>query len=71
MPVSEKDNNATENLRNRFKSKSVHLHFGLYLYAKYQGPCQSSSSDILFTRLFLYKMPMSEKGEYANRKFSE
>ena len=33
------------------------------LYAKYQDPSQSSSSDILFTVLFLYKMPVSEKGE--------
>ena len=52
-----------KNLRNRFKIQSVHLHFSLYLYAKYQDPSQSGSSDILFTRLFLYKMPMSKKGE--------
>ena len=59
-----KGSNSTENLRNRFKSlKSVHLHLGLYLYAKYQDPIQSSSSDNLFTRLILYKMPVSEKGE--------
>ena len=64
MPMSEiKENNSTENLRNRFKSKSVHLHFSLYLYAKYQDPSQSGSSDILFIRFFLYKMPMSVKGE--------
>ena len=44
-------------------SKLVHLHFGLYLYAKYQNPSQSGSLDILFTRVFLYKMPVSEKGE--------
>ena len=42
---------------------TVHLHLGQYLYAKYQDPSQSCSSDILFTRLFLYKMPVSEKGE--------
>ena len=35
---------------------------GLTVYVKYQDPIQSSSSDILFTRLFLYKMPVSEKG---------
>ena len=36
-----------------------------YIYAKYQDPSQSGSSDtcILFLRLFLYKMPVSEKGE--------
>ena len=27
------------------------------------GSYQSSSSDILFTRLFLYKMPVSEKSQ--------
>ena len=43
--------------------KSVHLHLGLYLYAKYQDPSQSGSSDILFTKLSLYKMLVSEKGE--------
>ena len=32
-------------------------------HAKYQDPGQSGSSDISFTGLFLYKMPMSEKGE--------
>ena len=52
-----------ENLQNRFKSYSAHLHLGLYLYAMYQDPSQSGSSDILFTRLVLYKMPISEKGE--------
>ena len=30
---------------------------------KYQDPSLSGSKDILFTRLFLYKMPMSEKEE--------
>ena len=49
-----KGNNSTENLRNRFKSISVHLHLDLYLYAKYQDPCLSGSSDILFTRLFIH-----------------
>ena len=58
-----KGNNSTENLRNKFKSSSVHLHLDLYLYVKYQDPSQICSSDILFTRLFLYKMPMSEKGK--------
>ena len=52
-----------ENLQNRFKSLSAHLHLGLYLYTKYQDPSQIGSSDILITRLFLYKMPISEKGE--------
>ena len=41
----------------------VHLHLGLILYAKYQDPSQSGSSVVLFTRLFLYKMHVSEKGE--------
>ena len=58
-----KGNNSTKNLRNRFKIYSVYLHFSLYLYAKYQDPSHSGSSDILFTRLFLDKMPMFEKGE--------
>ena len=57
-----KRSTSTENLRNRFKSISVHLHLGLYLYAKCQLPSQSGYSD-LFTRLFLNKMPVSEKGE--------
>ena len=55
--------NSSEKLLNMFKSESVHLNLGLYLYAKYQDPSESGSSDILFTRLFLYKMPVSEKGE--------
>ena len=38
---------------------------------KYQDPSLSGSSDILFTRLFLYKMPVSEKGGKRNRKFTE
>ena len=50
-----------QNFRNRCKIYSVHLHLGLYLYAKYQDPSQSGSSDILSTRLFLYKMPVSKK----------
>ena len=50
-----KGNNSTENLRNRFNSYSLHLHFNLESYAKYQDPSLSGSSDILFTRLFLYK----------------
>ena len=58
-----KGNNSTQNLQNRFKIQSLHLHLGLYLYAKYQDPSQRGSSDILFTSLFLYKMPMFEKGE--------
>ena len=58
-----KRSNSPKNLRNRFKSYSVHLQLGLYFYAKYQDPSQSDSSDILFTRLFLYKMPVSEKEE--------
>ena len=32
-------------------------------YAKYQDPSKRGSSNILFTRLFLYKMPVSEKGK--------
>ena len=55
--------NSTENLRKRFKSQSVPLHLGLLLYAIYQNLSQSCSSVILFTRLFLYKLPVSEKGE--------
>ena len=49
-------NNSSEKIWNMFKSCSVHLNYGLFLYAKYQDPIQSSSLDILFTRLFLYKM---------------
>ena len=49
-----KGNNSTEHLRNRFKSLSVHLHLGLYLYAKYQDPSLSGFSDILLTRLFIH-----------------
>ena len=63
MPVSKEGNNSSEKLRNMFKSKSAHLNLGLYFYAKYQDPSKNGSSDILFTRLFLYKMPVSEKGE--------
>ena len=33
------------------------------VYAKYYDPSQSCSSDILFTRLFLCKMPESETEE--------
>ena len=58
-----KGNKPTKNFQKRFKSLSVHLHLGLLLYAKYQNPSQTGSSDILFTRLFQYKMPVSEKGE--------
>ena len=58
-----KGNNSTENLQNRFKSQSLHLHLNLHLYAKYQNPSRSGSSDILFTRLFLYQMPMSVQGK--------
>ena len=61
----------TKNFQNRFKSLSVLLHLGLLVYAKYQNPSQIGSSDILFTRLFQYKMPVSEKGEYLNQKFTE
>ena len=53
------ESNSTKNVRNRFKSQSVHLHLGLKLYDKYQDPSQCDSSVILFTRLFLYKMPVS------------
>ena len=38
-----------------------HPQLSLTLYAKYQDPNLSCSSDILFTRLFLYKMCMSKK----------
>ena len=62
-----KGNNSTKTLQKRFKSKSAHLHLGLYLYAKYQDPSQSSSSDILFTMLFLYKMPVSEEGSNSTK----
>ena len=63
MPVLKKGNKPTDNFRNRFKSLSVHLHLGLLLYAKYQNPSQIGFSDILFTMLFQFKMPVSEKGE--------
>ena len=61
-------NNSTGNVRNIFKIESVHLHLNLYLHAKYQDPSQSGSSDILFTRLFLYQMPMPEKGKKTQWK---
>ena len=38
------------------------------LYAKYQNPSKSGSSDILFTRLFLYKMPVSKKSVVTQPK---
>ena len=63
LPRTPLDNNSTENLQNMFKSLSVHLHLSLKLYAKYEDPSLSGSSDILFTRLSLYKMLMSEKEE--------
>ena len=65
-----KGSNSTKNLRNRLKKLSVHLHLGLYSYAKYRDPSQSSSPDILFTRLFLYKTPMSEKGSNSTENSS-
>ena len=63
----ENGSNSTENLRNvrrtgvtqpkiygiGSKLKSVHPHLGLSLYAKYQDPSQSGSSDIFFTRFFI------------------
>ena len=61
--------NSTENLQNIPKSQCVHLHFIFKLYTKYQDPSSSGSSDILFTRLSLYKRHMSEKGEKLNHKF--
>ena len=61
-----KGSNSTENLRNKFKIQSVHLHLGLYLYAKYQDPSQSGSSDILFTRLFLTKCLCPKNGNNSN-----
>ena len=53
------------------KEYNSELHHGIYskvnqfIYtlAKYQDPSQSSYSDISFTRLFLYKVPVSGKGE--------
>ena len=63
----ENSSNSTENLWNRFKSLSLHLYLGLY--AKYQDPSQSCSSIILFNRLFLYKMPVSEIGNKPTENF--
>ena len=63
MPVSEKGELLNRKFSEKVQKLTVRLHLGLYLYAKYQNPSQSGSSDILFTRLFLYKMPMSVKGE--------
>ena len=68
MPVSEKGSSSTKNLRNRFRSETVHLHRSLYLYAKYQDPSLSDSSDIRFTRLFLYKKPGVRKREVTKPK---
>ena len=48
-----------EELRS-LKENNSELHL---VYAKYQDPSQNGSSVILSTRLFLHKMPLSEKGE--------
>ena len=66
-----KGNKPTKIFRKRLKNVSVYLHLGLLLYAKYQNPSEIGSSDILFTRLFQYKMRVSEKGEHLNQKFTE
>ena len=66
-----KGNKPTKNFRNRFKSLSVHLYLGLLLYAKYQNPSQIGSSDILFTRLFQYKIPVSEKGSNSTKNLRD
>ena len=58
-----KGNKPTKNFRIGSKVNQFHLYLGLLLYAKYQDPSQTGSSDILFTRLFQYKMPVSEKGK--------
>ena len=50
------------------KSLWVHPHLSLNLHAKYKEPPLYGSLDILFTGLFRYKMPVSEKGEYLKRK---
>ena len=63
-----KGNNSTENLRNRFKSLSVHLHLNLYLYAKYQDPSLSNSSDILLTRLFIHSRKRGITPEQQDRR---
>ena len=57
-----KGSNSTKNLWNRFKRQSVYLHLGLYLYAKYQDPSQSGSSEILFTRFLYTKCLCPKKG---------
>ena len=59
----EKVNNSTENLQTTLKHYLVHLDLSLKLYAKYQDPSLRGSSDILFTRLFLYKKRMSKNRE--------
>ena len=58
-----KGNNSTENGRTKFKSKPVHLHPSPNLHAISKDPCLCGSLDMLFTSYFLYKMPVSEKGE--------
>ena len=45
------------------KCSKVNLIQFIYLYANYKDLSLCGSSDILLTSLFLYKMPMSEKGE--------
>ena len=54
---SKQGNNSVKNLRKMLRSYSIHLHLSPNLPAKYKDPRLCSSLDMLFTSLFLYKMP--------------
>ena len=60
-----KGNNSTEHLWHRSKRLPVHLHLSLKQYAKNQDPSLSSSSDILFTKLFIHNR---KKGHNSRTK---
>ena len=62
-----KENNSEVHYRNIQKLISSSTPWSVTM-CQYQDPIQSSSSDILFTRLFLYKMPVSEKGGISQPK---
>ena len=64
MPVSEKGEEHKPKIYEIGSKVNQFIHTLVCNFMpKYQDPSQSDSSDILFTRLFLYKMPVSEKGE--------
>ena len=69
MPVSEKGGGGGGGVA-QSKIYGIASKFKQFIYTlvctyifNIRDPSQSGSSDILFTRLFLNKMPMSKKGE--------